>query len=1598
MLKQYTVNFFSGLLRNFCYGLRAALLLPLLACVNGAYAIPAQIPLYQTQAVTPIMMLNMSTDHQLYFKVYDDYGDLTDTRATIDGQPNPNYLKNTGDGSPDTTYVHNYQYYGYFDSRKCYRYSTSKARFVPTRVVDPSPANLGYCNYGSVTNEWSGNFLNWVTMTRIDVVRKILYGGLRAAGLDTATETVLERAYLPTDAHAYAKYYRKNDLPRLVPAFTVAIQTSDSTDIESVGRDVGITFCNVTAEASGKYSQNSTSDPLIRVARGNYSLWASNERWQCRWGAPGDDDKKWGRNGNDKLATGIQAFSEAPRQDDASRRLSVNNLSYQGEYVVRVEVCKSAALTEENCVQYPSATFRNKPTGLLQKYGETKELSFALITGSHGRNKSGGVLRKNAGDMLDEINTTTDGTFIASPAKGGIINTLNRVRLFGYANEGVDSDPGAYRLKDSCGYGLTSFANGNCSNWGNPQSEIYYESLRYLGGFGPTSGYTWATNEDDKYITGLTHAAWPALGAGPVTNDNYCAPLNILQFNASVNSYDTGTDADYPSISDIGLANTTAMDALTDLIGSKEGVNSTQRFVGKLLGGSGSDVNQLCTAKNVPNLSKVSGTCPDSPRLNGGYGMAGLAKFARDTGLKPKGVTKGVDKNRYGNIASVVRTYGVGLAPSIPKVEVPVPGSTTGKKIIIQPACRNHSDTDTPTNCAIVDFKIVSEKLNTPAPLEFAPITGKGTEGTLYVSWEDSEQGADYDQDMWGVIHYFVSATQVGIITKVLAQSSDKVMGFGYIITGTKEDGFHVRSGVNNFTYPLGSPSAGYCTLSAPNRCTCTATNVGSKYSPCDQSIDGGRKRIFDVGSSSANFLPSPLYYAAKWGGYSRDFEAQNSANLDDAIKTRDTSDSFFYATDPNALALQLERAFKNIVNDIKSAGGVATNNPRLSQDAFLFQTRFYTTGWTGELRAFQFNEDGLLDRYPGGEPIIKATTRENNKIPSIATRKIYTNDMNTSAVAGANYPRASVVFDWKNLTLAQKASLRLASDNMDTTLAEKRALWVQGYDGDEIGNPASTTNLFRSRTDGGLRIVLGDLVNSTPVYVGAEDYGHSRLPGQAGLDYPAYVQKKKESKRELIVVGANDGMVHAFDAEVKKDPTSGKLTPPTLNEKFAYIPQGAYSKLANLTRADYGKTSNPHRYIVDGPIATGDVYIEKDGKKVWRTIIVGTLGAGGRGVYALDVTDEKPEILFEFSETTCKVDTSAAACPVNKFYYPELGYVMGMPVITPLIGGRFAVVFGNGDLAGTGEGLKSSLFVIDIEKPFDINYSKVVTTDTSKVAGTGLSSPEILPNALGQAVAAYAGDLSGYLWHFNLTGATGAALAPAETPLPANWKSDYLLFKATDKDGNKQPIFSPPTLGYNSAIDKLMVYFGTGKYYDTGDNAASATPVHSMYAIADLGVNGTLENSVDRSTLKEKKLVEATPTTSRTEDKSVKPSWKGSPAHNGWYFNFPSKGERTTTMPILVDDKLLFPTLIPNADPCLEGGDSWVMELEATGTIKLKNSTVLEKNVYNKGLILGSVAIGRRKDGNDSVLASDASGNILEINARREPGLLGRQSWRQLR
>ncbi|MGC3874147.1 pilus assembly protein [Halomonas sp. GXIMD04776] len=586
--------------------------------------IPYKIPESAQSNVDPRSMIVMSRDHQLFFKAYTDWSDID------------------GDGSIDKTYKSAISYYGYFDSQSCYEYS-NKLESGSFKIAEAAKEDHS-C---SGNKYWSGNFLNWVSMTRMDILRKVLYGGKRIRDNVTDT-TILERAYLPYDAHSFVKVVSDRNI------------LNKNTPMNGEGP---VSFCNTTGYTGNKQSKHVDKPPLLRVAQGEWKNWAANERWQCQW--KGDKNK-----GEESKRP------PSPGSDDGT-----NN----DEYKVRVEVCTGANLDGDECTSYAGSTYP-KPTGLLHEFADG--VDFGLFSGSYEKNLSGGVLRANTRKFSEEFDSNT-GMFRANVP--GIVSNINAFRVSRY-----DYSDGTYNKLgknggDECKWEkkLSELDNGECSSWGNPLAEMTQEALRYLTGkASPTDAFhvgTSVKNEDSEspsfslvetgYVNGLTSPAWDNdIGA------DWCAAQSMVIINSSEASF----DADELGSDD--LIDKESIAKWTNSVARDENI-SGRYFVGE----NDSDDNKLCTAKNIGsgNFDEVLGLCPSAPGLEGSYNIAGLTRYAFETPI-----VKNPNDDSQGNSVS---TYAVRLSANTPVIDLGA--------VKIVPACENK---DSSGRCAIVDFRPIT--------------------------------------------------------------------------------------------------------------------------------------------------------------------------------------------------------------------------------------------------------------------------------------------------------------------------------------------------------------------------------------------------------------------------------------------------------------------------------------------------------------------------------------------------------------------------------------------------------------------------------------------------------------------------------------------------------------------------------------------------------------------------------------------------------------------------------------------------------------------------------------------------------------------------
>ncbi len=649
---------------------------------RAAIALPAQEPLFLANGVRPMVMFAMSVDHQLFKKAFDDYTDLNK------------------DGVIDNTYTDSFDYYGYFDSNRCYSYDNASGYFEPE---DEAGGTNGHHCTGS---EWSGNFLNWATMTRIDVLRKALYGGKRA--VDDTDQTVLERAYLANDVHSFAK------------VFTAS--SGDSTQNYTPYSATTITLCNSTPQpAAGQpdESQNidtATNPPKVRIVSGDWGRWAAGERNQCEFY---EDAKTANQNAGIVPAYALNLFG-------AGTKNAPN---------VKVETCVAGKLGPE-CYSYNGTDA--KPVGLLQRYGDDGTLRFGLMSGSYKNRDKGGVLRKaisnfagNGDANEDEVNLA-DGTFNSSVE--GIVYTLDKVRLNTW-----DYGDTHYNDCDTYSIGINTYltstaANRQCSNWGNPISEMYLEAVRYLiGEESATSAFNVTSSSQDYGLPASDD--W----TDPMPEAEWCTPMNVVLLSSGDNDFDTDHLGNVPTV--LG-----SIDSATDAIGVAEGF-SGQVFIGEV--GSTPVLNpdtNICTAKTFTSLSQMRGLCPTSPNKQGGYAVAGLAHKARTIDLRD------YKNDPLTGKGQTISTYAIAMAKNLPDFVLPL-GSG---ELTLVPIAYAGPTSSTP------DIDSTEWKSSSLAQLTIEEQIYTLLEKLTYIRflalWEDSAWGNDYDMDMVSRISMCVAA------------------------------------------------------------------------------------------------------------------------------------------------------------------------------------------------------------------------------------------------------------------------------------------------------------------------------------------------------------------------------------------------------------------------------------------------------------------------------------------------------------------------------------------------------------------------------------------------------------------------------------------------------------------------------------------------------------------------------------------------------------------------------------------------------------------------------------------------------------------------
>lgn len=1428
------------------------------------------MPPFLVNARPPLVMLTMARDHRLYYEAYNDASDID------------------GDGKLDIRYKEEIDYYGYFDSYKLYRYDEGKKRFIPAEKTKDKKNKIK-------KQYWSGNFLNYITMTRMDCIRKVLYGGHRV--IDIPQETVLRRAFIPQDAHSFGKEYTSKN--------TDGYDISDYTPYGPPAHGKRHFFASTTRESA-------TSDPLLCVLQD-----VGNKKRIWNWVA-----------------------KERVVVDDSLGKPDI--------FVVQVEVANKN-MPESNCKLYPNGSY--KPVGILQRYGESDKILFGLLTGSYDQNMAGGVLRKNIGTIRDEINTDS-GEFTSA---NGIISTINKLRIYDFIYKAREKNStGEYVYNDIYSYRggwqtagpMSAEGSSAFPDWGNPLAEMIYETTRYFAGEAkPTAEFTTKSKIDANL--NLPRADWK----NPLNATNYCSQPVMVAISDIFPSY----DSDHLPGSAWAKPIDTSLPGLNVESGFREIARHEKINGNFFIGQASGRYDSSCNPKEISNtLGEVRGLCQEEPTKEGSYYSAAVTHYAATTDLN----------THLGDSQNMI-SHMVAMSSPLPEIRVPIKGGEVAlmpfAKTVRSTAHMNASEGAFQPTCTIVDFFVED-------------IAEDRSHGKFRVNFEDVEQGADHDMDFIVRYEYKIEGGELKVNLTHEYQSAGYVMHAGYVISGTTRDGVYLeitsRKDID-LQYYLDTPPD----RDRPGRGNSTTMldfKSERKFTPSD--------------SPAALLLKNPLWYAAKWGGFT-DF---NNNGIPDLPSEWDKDgdgepDNYVYVANPTRLEAQMEKTFAGILSRASSGtpASVSSAKSRDGEGAVYLSTLYpeypdsvdpsTTLHWAGQVHALFVDKRGNLREdsnqnqkldpkedkivyYPppnenatnatysgffliedNGDSVISQEELTNSSEHLMDQRKIkylwtstqWLNHMSDAdAIAQRSYnstsqsryiftfadkdqnmiPDADEIqgFVWPPQYPAASpqaglvnskdfyAYLTLYAPNFEktpkelqdlrqnnptvfkdvlNTLAKRQVNFIRGKDANAenvSGHQISATRT-RAYPDGHNKYTwrLGDIAYSTPIGVG-------RPTANYHLTYQDHTYAnflfRYANRRQMIYVGANDGMLHAFNGGFfNSTKNSFSLqhsteTPFALGQEvWAYVPYNLLPHLHWLTEPTYQGQSHVSymdlpplvfdaRIFFDATGAPKDNSTYPDG---WGTILVAGMRFGGGAIQVdMDKTDGKP-----FDNSTDRIMSSAyvimditnpeeAPRLLGEITMPRQGFTTCTPTVVPMTKANaktaqenhWYLVFGSGPADANGNAnpkhiedavsnQNGQLYVLDLKAL--VAEKKIITLDADGKFKEGgytfattepasfISDPATVDWDLGggnesgrfKTDAIYYGTVAGDIDHPK--GAIYRMVTKNQMPPfrggTVDWIGNATLIRTN------QPIVALPSAAKDDT-GRAWVYFGTGRLFNRSD------------------------------------------------------------------------------------------------------------------------------------------------------------------------------------
>jgi type IV pilus assembly protein PilY1 len=690
----------------------------------------------------------------------------------------------------------------------------------------------------------------------------------------------------------------------------------------------------------------------------------------------------------------------------------------------------------------------------------------------------------------------------------------------------------------------------------------------------------------------------------------------------------------------------------------------------------------------------------------------------------------------------------------------------------------------------------------------------------------------------------------------------------------------------------------------------------------------------------------------------------------------------FLSAADPQGLIDSLDAAISDIADRVGTAAAVSFNSSSLQTDTKLLKASFNSDRWSGDVTAFDLIQNPVTKSLSLGPIAWEASTDLDARTAS--SRRIVTFDGSSG-----------VEFSWSSLTTAQQNDLR--TDSSGTLENEAAGLARLGYIRGEHGCEESSgltcsytdsggntysSNTLRSRTSR-----LGDIVHSSPIYVGPPS---TRYPDNIeSTPYRDFVSAYA-TRTGMTYVGSNDGMLHAFND--------------TGVELFAYIPSMLFSTgngegLHHLTEAGY-----QHRYFVDLSATVTDAFVDTgSGTADWHSVLVGALRGGGKGVFAIDVTD--PASFTSASNVAGKV--------LWEFTHNDLGYTFSDIKVGKMNNGKWAAIFGNGyNNDPTGDGT-SKIFIVYLDGS-NVSTPVVLETGEGTIANgsctdpgsdcNGMSTPATVDlNGDGTVDRIYAGDLHGKLWAFDVSSATASYWASAYGTSPAYTPLFTACSGTPCTASNRQPITSKPAVARHpyirgvTTLPNLMVFFGTGQFLTTTDSIS--TDSQSFYGVWDSGVGNLAPDSLVQQTITDT-------TTNGIEVRTISDNAVDYAVKKGWKIPLPTSKERMVTNPVGFGHLVFFNTMIPSSTTCAAGGSGWLMAVDMVngGTPSFQPIDVNGDGAFDSNDMVGAtVSVGTRSSGiptesrfiSDKRVTANSDGSVVFENVQPSgPQSPYRMSW----